>query len=194
MKSIKQLALEMNDLEGSARNARFNILKEAVEIMRKKLQKSKKFKKMLDDLGNSKDLTCVEHDDCFHQWIRVNFRDFIDTTSEFEKEVFQLTLDEMETYAIADFKNDCITMGIGLNIIVNWSPSHNEYFVYDQDSGKEIITKDQVLNEDGEIDRGLTCKSIENWMETNGYFPSVIEIDYYGNPVGYINTREVSHV
>ena len=189
MKRLKQLSKELNELKDFQANARCAIYKDAEDVLRKSLTRSKVFLKMLKDLEESKELTSTD-DEYFHQYIRVDFSEFIDIDDSFQREVFQSCLDSMDTFAIADFKNDCLTTSEGPAITINWSPSRNSYFVYDQDSGKEIVSKDEVLDENGDIDEQKTFELIESWMESTGYFPSVISInDYDGSPNGYVNTQ-----
>jgi len=85
----------------------------------------------------------------------------------------------MECCVDADFGNDCITTSIGPCIVID-----NDGGVYDQDAAKVIVKKT-----DYETDEERNAL-IEAWMEKSGYFPSVVRCDYYGNPLGYVSTKE----
>jgi hypothetical protein len=87
-----------------------------------------------------------------------------------------------------DADNDSILYPLGPQIIVN-----DEGDVYDEDSGKWIITeKDYAISMDddptGEMEKAKRNQLIELWMEKNGYFPGVYFVDRYGN-VSPINTQ-----
>jgi hypothetical protein len=191
MKRLDTLIKELNALKEFQVNARHAIQKECEDIMRKQLTRNKKFVSVLKQLEGSTELTSVKYDEYFHRYIRVDFSQFIDADDEFQRELFQQCLDSMGTHAYADFKNDCLSTSEGPCITVNWSPSRNSYFVYDQASGKEIIAKDECLDDNGDIDEQKTKVAIEAWMSLAGYFPSIISVNAYdGSPNGYVNTQK----
>ena len=78
----------------------------------------------------------------------------------------------------ADFENACLMFSQGRNLIIN-----DDGDVYDEDSGKWIISKSDYATPAG---RNLL---IEQWMESTGYYPGVFRVDRHGN-VFHINTQE----
>jgi len=134
--------------------------------------------KMVESLGNSRELTTVPYDDSFHAWIRVDLSLLIDTKDKLERELLKEYFD-LEFIGI-DFENDCITTSEGPCIVIN-----HEGDVLDQDSNKWFISKRDYETVESRN------KLIEAYMEKSGYFPSIVKCDYYGNP-SYANPSYAS--
>lgn len=147
--------------------------------------------KLIEDaqlkLESSKYLTCVENDhEFFHQYIRFDFSDIIDTDSDLQKELLVSFLEQNDFFMQPDFKNDCLTMSIGPCIVIDQDSGD----VYDQDAGKTILYgRRRSLSYDYETESERNEK-IEKYMEKTGYFPSVVLVDRYGSPIRYVNTKE----
>lgn len=148
---------------------------EALEIFSKQLDKNKDLRTLISKAQDSKDLTQVEYDEFFHTWTRADFSKFIDLKNNFEKELFSEYMQENH-FCCVDFKNDCISIAMGPNIIIN-----EDGDILDQDSGKWIISKKEY---DSTEKRN---EMIEAYMTKSGYFPSVIKCDRYGNAF-FVNT------
>lgn len=155
---------------------------ELVEFTRQ-LKSSGKFKLLEDALSkleSSKDLTTVEYDHEFmHQYIRFDFSDIIDVDSKLERELLVRFLEENDFFMIPDFENSVLTMNIGPCICIG-----PDGIVWDQDSNKVILKKHDYETTEERNEK------IEEYMEKNGYFPSVVKLDYYGQPIGYVNTTK----
>jgi hypothetical protein len=123
----------------------------------------------------SKELTQVEHDEYFHQWLRVDFSTLIDTSDAFQRELLEEYL--QDTHCIScDFKNDCVTYSIGPVIVIN-----EEGDVLDQDTDKWIISSDAYST------KYELFAQIEAYMQKTGVFSSVVKTDRYGNGF-YVDT------
>lgn len=131
-------------------------------------------------LESSKDLTSVKGDDYCHQYIRFNFSDIIDIYSALEKELLSRFLEENDFFMIPDFQNAILTYSIGPAICIG----SDDGVVWDQDSNKVILKKHdyETVEERNE--------KIEEYMENFGWYPSVIELDRYGFPMYYVNTKK----
>lgn len=86
-------------------------------------------------------------------------------------------------YIEIDFQADILTYSQGFNIVIN-----EDGDVYDQDSDKFFIKKNDYRNDDGELDTDKRNELIEAYMEERGYFPGVFSSDRYGN-VFAVNTQ-----
>lgn len=163
---------EIEDLKDSA----------LVEFTRQ-LKSSGKLKLLEDALSkleSSKDLTTVEYDHEFmHQYIRFNFSDIIDADSKLERELLVRFLEENDFFMIPDFENSLLTMNIGPCICISY-----DGVVWDQDSSKVILREHDYETTEERNEK------IEEYMEKTGCFPSVVKLDYYGQPIGYVNTTK----
>lgn len=164
---------------------------DALTEFSKHLKASGKLKLLEDaqvELESSKDLTFVGNDhEFFHQYIRFDFSDIIDTDSGLQKELLVSFLAQNDFFMEPDFKNDCLTMSIGPCIVI-YSDSGD---VYDQDAGKTILKGYNPRT--GEADYETESErneKIEKYMEKTGYFPAVVLVDDYCNPIRYVNTKE----
>lgn len=79
--------------------------------------------------------------------------------------------------------NDCITYSQGPCIVINDGGD-----VYDQDGDKFFVKQSDYKDEDGIINLNKRNELIENYMEKNGYFPSIFRSDRYDN-VFCVNTQ-----
>lgn len=147
------------------------------------LKLSGKFKLLEDALSkleSSKDLTTVEYDHEFmYQYIRFDFSDIIDVDSKLERELLVRFLEENDFFMIPDFENSVLTMSIGPVIVID-----HDGDVYDQDSNKVILKKHDYETTEERNEK------IEEYMEKTGCFPSVVALDYYGRPIGYVKTTK----
>ena len=162
------------------------LMDEAFEVFSKKMSSPKNRKtirKMIQQVENSKDLTSVKYDEFFHQYTTVDFSLLINETDEFECNLLRLYFDSNDYFIYPDFKNNSLTISIGLCILIN-----DDGDILDQDSGKLIFDSNDYLDENGDIDKKKRNQLIEKYMEENDYFPSVVECDYYGNAF-YVNTK-----
>lgn len=135
-------------------------------------------KEICEKLDNTYDLTQVEYDEWFHQWVRIDLDRLAKIDFDDDDQVNALinVLDEHDCLRL-DVKNECLTKSIGPSILIN-----DDGDVLDQDSGKWIISKDDYENENE------LYNMIENHMDKTGYFPSVVRCDRYGNAF-FVNTR-----
>lgn len=139
------------------------------------------------ELESSKDLTFVENDEFFHQYVRFDFSGIIDTDSDLQKELLVSFLEQNDFFMQPDFKNDCLTMNIGPCIVIYQDSGD----VYDQDEGKTILKGYNPRT--GEADYKTESErneKIEKYMEKTGCFPPVVLVDSYWHPVRYVNTKE----
>lgn len=130
----------------------------------------KDLQKALQDLESTRQLTSVEGDDWYHRWVRYY------APESFDLEALKAYLDERHVYY--DPKANALTTAEGPCIIID-----DEGDVYDQDAGKVIV--DRKAYETASERNAL----IEAYMERTGCFPSVIKVDRYGEPFGYVNTQ-----
>ncbi len=175
MKKLNELKNKIDSLNKSNSETIEALKNEALEIFSKQLDKNEELKKLISKVESSKELTQVEFDEFFHQWARADFSKFIDIKDSFQKSLFSEYMRE-NYFCDVDFKNDCISMSTGPNIIIN-----EDGDILDQDSGKWIISKKDY---DSTEERN---KLIEAYMTKSGCFPSVIKCDRYGN-VFFVNT------
>ena len=134
----------------------------------------------LKALEASKALTSVPHDEFYHRWVRVDLNHLIDAADA--KNTAE-TLDQLGNYladhaAYFDAEHSTLTTCEGPALIIN-----DDGDAYDQDSGKIVVNHTDYTTTAGRN------RLIETWMLANGYFPSVIKVDRYGEPVGYVNTQ-----
>jgi hypothetical protein len=188
MKSLKQLEKEMNELKDFQANARHSIIKDAETVLRRKLTRSKEFKKLLSELETTRQLTDVTYDEFPHRWIRADFSLFIDETNHFQREIFQACLDSMDTFTIADFENDSLTTSEGPCIMINDSGDREDGNIWLE--GKLIIDRDEYRDENGDLDESRRNELIEAYMTASGYFPSVVSVGQCGIN-GYVNTQPI---
>jgi hypothetical protein len=139
-------------------------------------------KRIVTLVENSKDLTASESNEWLSQWIREDFHALIDARNTFEQGLLKRYFQENHNVDI-DFKNDVALYDIGPCIVID-SESGD---IYDQDSSKAVIYRDQYLRDDRTEDHVKRNALIEAHMEKTGYFPSVVKMDRYGNAV-YIDT------
>ena len=139
--------------------------------------KKKELAKMEKALDSSKELTEREGDDWPSRWVRTDFSKLIDVDNDLEKEMLKDYL--QENFSIdADFENDAVSTSLGPCLIVN-----EDGDVLDQDSSKWIIKRSDYTTKEERNEL------IEKYMETSGYFPSVVSYGRYGVQ-GYISTQK----
>lgn len=184
MKTVSDLNQELEALEneltelGKPVMERAKKLKaELVKAYGKKFDENEYLKEKMNAVMNTKELTCVENDDCYSQWERIDFDKVIDVESVQERENLETYLEENDGIR-ADFKNDCLTYGIGQCIVI-----YDDGDIWDQDSQKRIAKGDEIESDE---ERNVI---IEAWMEKSGCFPSVVAVDRYGSPFGYVDTK-----
>lgn len=159
---------EISSLKGLAYD-RFNNLMELEPYQ-------DEIKKLVSAVEQSKELTQIDDDEFYAQWVRADFRTLIDYGDAFQRELLADYL-QQEHYITVDYKNDVAMYSIGPAILIN-----EDGDVLDQDSGKWIISVRDYKN-----NKELYSK-IEAWMESKGYFPSVIKCDMYRN-LSYVDTQ-----
>lgn len=181
-KSIQNLEKRLSKLNALSKSAYAKILDEALKIIRTKLDSNSKFNKCIQSLESSRELA---GDECGwpERWIRFDASDFIDTDSSLEREVFKVYLSEYHG-CYWNPEHDALLSSDGPCIVIN-----EDGDVFDQDSGKCVIPVDDTRDEDGEISISKRNQLIEQYMESKGYFPSVVSCDRYGN-MHYVNTKE----
>jgi hypothetical protein len=111
-----------------------------------------------------------------YRWLRFDLSDFSD-----DREYLETYL--RDHFVHADFENDALMYYIGPQLIIN-----DDGDVYDEDSGKIIITETACADDDGAYCEKVRNALIENWMEKTGYFPGVFSVDRHGN-VFLVNTQ-----
>ena len=178
MQELNKLKAELDNIDAESANKTAQVMEKARVIFEKLMKgKEKEVNELVEKVNNTKELTTVNHDEHFHQWIRVDFTKFIDLDDKFQRQLLTEYFQDNHCMEV-DLKNDCLTMSIGPAIIIN-----DDGDVLDQDSGSWFIKKSEY---ESEVERnGL----IEKYMEKNGYFPSVLRVDNYGNAF-YVNTKE----
>ena len=144
-------------------------------------------KRLVAEVEKSRDLTQDESSEWLMQYAREDFHGLIDSRNQFQRELLGRYLSE-DYNVRADFKNGVALYDIGPCIVIDAEDGD----IYDQDSHKVIIKRDEYLRENGEgrgtEDHELRNRLIEAYMEKTGYFPSVVKMDRYGNAY-YVDTR-----
>lgn len=166
---------QLNALKKELNNIRLNesaVLTQIQDIYIKKLAKNKKLKKAISEVECSKDLTFID-DEFPYQWIRFDFNEVIDIDDENQVDALKEYLADQGIYI--DLKNDALMLCLGSCIIIN-----EDGDVLDQDSQKWIISRQDYETKDQCI------KMINEYMDKQGYYPSVILADRYGG-VRYID-------
>jgi hypothetical protein len=188
---FKKYEKQIQTLSMDSQQAIEDVKDDALTEFSKHLKASGKLK-LLDDalvkLESSRDLTRVENDhEFFHQYIRFDFSDIIDTDSDLQRELLVSFLEQNDFFMEPDFKNDCLTMNIGPCIVIDQDSGD----VYDQDTGKIVLKGYNPRT--GEADYETESErneKIEKYMEKTGCFPSVVLVDRYGSPIQYVNIKE----
>lgn len=178
MKKLEKIKNRIESLQRDATKNQRELREEAMKLFEREMKaKSAIILSLISAVENSRELTQVEYDDYFHQWIRVDFSCLIDTDDDFQK---GLLSDFLQNHYCLDvnYLADFLTYSIGPAIIIN-----DDGDVLDQDSGKWIISRKEYENQD-ELN-----SLIEAWMEKTGYFPAVVSCDRYGNAF-YVNTQK----
>jgi hypothetical protein len=181
MNTIKSIQQQLVVLESEISTAtapimeRANTLKAALQAeFEKRFEKNRKLQKALKELDSSKQLTEMPNDEYYHRWVR--FEDLVQYKDHDAKQALIQYLDERCIYA--DFEHHCLTTSEGPALIID-----DDGDCFDQDSGKVVVAASAYENT---AERNAL---IEAWMEKSGYFPSVIQVDRYGSPLGYVNTQ-----
>ena len=102
------------------------------------------------------------------------------------REYFETWLQETHGMRV-DWDNDCLLNFQGEALIIQ-DDSRNRRDNGVWLSGKLVISESDYLDESNEVDEAKRNGLIEAWMESNGYFPGVFRVDYYGN-VFFVNTH-----
>lgn len=132
-------------------------------------------------LEQSNDYTTDQFDGWPCQWIRCEELSKLD---EDDREYFKTWLDETYCAVDIDWNNECLVMRNGPAIIIDENGD-----VYDQDSRKRIIERNEYLDEANHVDKDKRNQLIEDYMKRTGYFPGVFTMDKYGN-VYPVNTQK----
>jgi hypothetical protein len=192
MKKLNDIKMQI-DAANAVNSATISVLRKqaTAEFEKQMKKKNAVILSIVTAVESSRELSQIDHDDYFCQWTRIDFSSLIDTNDEFQKELLQEYFQEHYCLSV-DFKNDVVTYSVGPSLLIfaeGASKSRRSYYVYDQDSGKEIISFEQCLDDDGNYSREKRNELIEQWMEKKGYFPSVIKVDHYGN-AHYVSTQK----
>ena len=136
------------------------------------------------DSDSSSEYTYSQYGDSVKTWFR--FYGLSDVP-EREREYLESYLSD-ECIEI-DWDNDCLERNIGPCLIIC-----DDGTVYDQDSGKTIITESDLEGADGSIciDERRN-QLIEGWMERSGYFPCVLADNGRGD-LFHVNTQKKAEV
>lgn len=172
--ALKSAVEYVDEVSKHARERVADVERMIQETWNEMFNADKKLQAALTELESTKQLTGIDHDEFLHQWVRYTPKE------GYSVEALQRYLEE--NCINFDPKNDCLTTSIGPCLIID-----SEGDVYDQDSAKTIIRASQY--ETVEQRDAL----ISAWMQKNGYFPSVVKADRYGNDFRYVNV-EVEHV
>lgn len=190
MKKLMSLIEELENLEKEkfevSKPLAFKILNtktEIKELFLKEFSADVNLKTTLEKLEATSELTSVEHDEFFHQWVRFDASKTLPNIKDVGPVVYNLALEAFNAFiqdaccAYFDEKNDCLTACIGPAILIN-----HEGEILDQDSGTWIVKKNtfSTIEERNEF--------IESYMEKTGVYPWIISCDYYGN-AKVVNTQ-----
>lgn len=182
MKTFEDIKKEKEqlDLEYSARSRQLEA--SALKLIEIKFdsnsQLKNKLKAYIDQLESTTDLSNIPYDEYVHRWIRFDASEFIDTSMPLQVSAFTEYLQE-NYFAYLDFKDGILSMSEGPCILIN---DYGD--VLDQDSGQWFLSKNSYGEDLAERNR-----LIEKYMETRGYFPSVVYCDHYGN-ISYVDTKK----
>lgn len=102
------------------------------------------------------------------RWAHVDLSPFVEVEEYFEK-----YLNEFHSLRV-DWKNECVLTSEG----DCWILSDDGDLT---NSRKVLISRDEWKNEDGEPDDTKLFELIEERMEKEGFYPTVLRSDYYGN-------------
>lgn len=138
-------------------------------------------------LESSNDYMTDQFDGWPCQWTRV---EQLADIEENARDNFRDYIDNKYGAVTIDWTNDVFVMNNGPAIIIN-----DEGDVLDQDSGKWIIKKNDYLVGNDDTGEAYYCKLtrnelIEKYMEKQGYFPGVFNMDRYGNVYPISTTKE----
>jgi hypothetical protein len=147
----------------------------------KAFKRNATLKTALSALECSTQLTSVPHDEYYHRFVRVDLSKVVDLQDADAKNALEEYLEDHST--CVDFEHSALTTCEGPSLIID-----DEGDVYDQDSSKIAVKNTEYENT---TERNAL---IEAWMERTGYYPSVIKVDRYGEPIGYVNTASKSKV
>lgn len=106
---------------------------------------------------------------------------------ENEREYLEAYLSDKHCIRV-DFDNDLLITSEGPSIIINTGYRDRDAGVFDQDSGKQILSVDDYRDEEGGIDEAKRNALIEDYMEKTGHFPGVFIDDGHGN-LSCVNTQ-----
>lgn len=133
----------------------------------------------------SLELTAHESDEYFCQWAHVDLEPFRDSVV---MDALLTVLEENHNVSL-DVANEAALYGIGPAIVIGHDRRQGLY-AFDQDSGKTIASSGIDLDTPYPEVRAKLLVEVERWMQKNGYFPAVVRIDDYGDPIGYVRMAE----
>ena len=179
--SLGVIAQQIETVRDQSCLAVIKLRSEAKDLVRKSLvERGIDLGQVADLVQQSKQLTTVEHDDWFYQWLRFDIQKlFSVAATELEKELVSEILSD-DHFVSLDLEHNCLTYSIGPAIVIN-----DDGDVLDQESGKWFISKGDYSSKEELL------ALIETHCEEVGCFPGVVRTDYHGN-VRYINTKKVS--
>lgn len=173
MKKLDQVKAAIEKLNNECALKRSSLQQVALGLIKEKLDDSAALKAAIEKLESSRDL--MSDGEYPARWIRFQASDFIDTDSDFERDLFETYMMDSHNVMV-DFQHDSISISDGPCMVIN-----DDGDVLDQDSGKWIISHDDYSSES---ERNML---IEAWMTKAGYYPSVVREDRHGN-MFYLNT------
>lgn len=178
IKTINELTQKLNGANGVSAEIELQLQ----EAWNKVFADSTKIRDAVALLYKSNDYAWFEHDElcCYISFDVSDFRDSRQWFTEYMRE---------HEHVEVDWENDALTRGIGPAIVIN---SHGD--VYDQDSGKFFVSKNDYREEGtGELNEGKRNELIEAYMKRLGYYPGVFE-SYNGGSVFLVDTRSKSEI
>lgn len=153
-------------------NEQIDTLKVQIQAEHNKaFDNDKTLQQALIQLETTSQLTSIPNDEWYHRWVRYSIPE------TFDRVAFESYLDDRCVQV--DFENSTLHSAEGPCMIIN-----DDGIVYDQDSHKTVCTSSdyETITERNAL--------IEQYMERYGYYPSVVLVDRYGEPIGYADTQE----
>jgi len=175
--TIEKLFTKIERLKEASASSIAEVLENIDSMLKPFFDDNKGLQDAIKAADNSENYTWVYGDE-IASWVPFDLTDF--RASEGKPcllSALERYLESEETYCLLEEKNDCLIYPMGQNIIINTA----ENYIYDQDSAKEIVKIQEYTDEDGSLDYALRNKLINDWMETNGYFPGCYECDNHGS-------------
>jgi len=169
---LKKLEKTREEYQAMSTKQFADLEKQTDEILWPIFEKSKDLAKDLKSLEESQNWQFNECGD-LDRWARMTF----------DLKIFDLDdawgslsryLSDQGIYL--DKEHDILLTSGGAHLILN-----EDNDVYDQDSGKFIVSKQDWQDNDGRQDENKLHDLLEAWREKNGYFPALFRADHYGN-------------